>query len=342
MSIPNSFPITGKRILIGISTYNDVEHLGMLLQSIDWYTYPIQKSEYDVVVCDDGSRPEMRIATRSLCSQFGAVYLQNETNMGIPATWNRLANALGGLSEIIVLLNNDLLMVPNWLRVMIHFLDANKDNPHVGSAFWNPYNQFSKDMMRCILDKLEHVIFKSADAVSGSENWFDFAMNCSPAVIEQRQGDGQGLGRVMCPCGCCFGFRREVWDKVGEFDERLTSFHEESDHGTRAASMGMAAFGFAYPRPYHAHGYTFGKNPELHASARMIASRKLYREIWSVPDEVPGDKYFDYVNQKLMPSIPQTELKFLTPDYDSEPEQIRLPGGEIRTMPRLVEKVGTF
>lgn len=386
-----------KRIKIGVSTYKDTEHLELLLQSIDWYTV-MPRENFDIVVCDDGSpivfkcdncgeetptrgdKPNFcpRCARteftkrkwsdeiRAVCDKFGAIYIQNvdaegnPKNQGIPSTWNHLALSLGGEAEIVILLNNDILVVPNWLEIAVHFLDANKDNPHVGSMFWNPFNRFNKDMMRAVLPHLGTTLFASLDQVTGSDDWFALAHEKNPKVVESRQGDGQGLGRVMCPCGCCFGFRMEVFRKVeayrkkfyqdtymvnpdtitGAFDPRMTSFFEESMFGAQCAHMGMASFGFPYPRPYHAHGYTFGANQELEASRRMAESRKLFREYWGVPHNDPSD--FDYVHAMHMSKIPQTELKYLAPDYSQAPDIQILRGGEKRIVPKLVEKVGVF
>jgi len=342
------------RIMVGISVYNDWEHLDMLLQSIRWYTYQ-EEEEFDLVVCDDGTRsygaedtgdgiikydPE-RVALsdniKRTAEKYGAVFIEHKKNQGIPATWNHLANALGAQSEIVVLLNNDMLMVPNWLRVAVHFLDANKYNPQVGSCYWNPVNRVDKDLMRAWLPKIGHTTFTTSDHVTGKELSFN-----AQSHTEVRVGENEGLGRVMCPCGCCFAFRREVWEQVGCFREDLISFHEESEWGTRCAAQGRAAWGFAYPRPYHKHGYTFEISPELRAGERMRNSRRMYREQWSIPDNIPIDKYFDYVNQQLMPAIPKTRLKFLQPDYTMDPEIRTLPGGEDVLIPKLVEREEEF
>jgi len=321
-----------KKILVGISTYNDTTYLELLLQSIRWYTF-LEDPTFDLVVCDDGSGPEALDYTRKQCEKFGAVLLENGYNQGIPATWNHLTNALGAESEIVILLNNDLLVTPNWLRVAEHFLRVNKNNPHVGSCFWNPVNNVSLDTMRNILPLLGHTVFLTQDLVSGKERDFYGAYH-----TEVRIGHGHGLGRVMCPCGCCFAFRREVYNECGPFLEKLLSFHEESLFGTTCAKHGKASFGFPYPRPYHTHGATFARSPELNASDRMSSSRKIYRDLWEVPDSVGIDKYFDYVNQKFMPLIPETEMTFLSPNYDVEPEIRTLPGGERVKLPALVEK----
>lgn len=119
-----------ERIMVGISVYNDWEHLDMLLQSIRWYTYQ-QEEAFDIVVCDDGTRSygaedvgndmlrfdSGRVALadkiKETCAKYGAIFIEHNTNQGIPATWNHLAYALDAQSEIIVLLNNDLLMPPS-------------------------------------------------------------------------------------------------------------------------------------------------------------------------------------------------------------------------------------
>jgi len=324
------------RIKVGISTYNDYEYLGMLLQSIDWYT--VVDEPFDIVVCDDGSRPELLGSVdnpdsiRGICSKFGATLVENGTNKGIPAAWNQLVTSLGGPAEINVILNNDILVVPNWLRVIIHFLTANKDNPHVSSTFWNPYNNFPKEAMKSVLPNLWHTNYASFDQVTGKP-----LSHSVGNLLTIREGQGQGLGRVMCPCGCCFAARGDVFTTVGIFKEELLSFHEETVWGVLCAKAGRAAFGFAYPRPYHKWGAAFHDNPELQHSFRMEHSRKLFREMFNVPSDIGLHEYLPWVNSQFMPQIPLTKLKYLRPDYDLPPDTRILKGGETVQLPALVE-----
>lgn len=321
----------GNKVLVGISVYRDAEHLQMLLQSIRWYTR--LQEPFDLVVCDDGTRTRDHIMAeriRYITEKYGAAYVEHSENKGIPSAWNTIARCATENTEIVVILNDDLLVVPNWLRVAVHFLRENKDNPQLGTVFWQPHQPFNKDVMRVILPLLGHTLFESRDQVTNKDN---------KHIFDAKQGEGHGLGRVMCPCGCCFAFRKEVFEMVGGFDERLTSFHEESDFGTKLAAIGRGSYALPYPRPYHAHGKTFGECPELMASQRMRESRKLYRDKWNVPSNVGPTEYFNYVNEQLMPNIPEVEWKFLSPDYSAEPEEFTLPGGEIVKSPKLIEKV---
>ena len=322
------------RIKIGISTYNDYKYLDNLLQSIAWYTFIDER--YDLVVLDDGSEDHYREGACAVAQKYGAAFISHDKNYGIPTAWNHLVDSLGSSGEIIVLLNNDLLMPPQWLQVAVHFLDANKDNSKVGSCYWNPVNSVPFEAMNAWLPTLTHTTYTTQDLVSGEDRGF-----IESGPMEVRVGENQGLGRVMCPCGCCFAFRRSVWEEVGSFDERLTSFHEESDWGTRCASLGRASFGFAYPRPYHTHGAAFAANPELDSGNRMAASRALYRETWQVPPDVTD--YFKHVNDRLMSVIPYTMLKYLRPMYPPNPPvEYQRPGGEVFVAPALQEFEESF
>lgn len=332
-----------RSITVGISTYRDYEHLEMLLQSIRWYTYQ-EDPEFQIIVCDDGTADiddAMFAKTRETAEKYGAAFMYHERNMGIPATWNHLA--LAHKSDIVVLLNNDLLMPPNWLRCMHDFFDMNWNAPQLGSVFWQPWQPWDKEAMRFILPYLGHTLFMTQDQVTGQLNrGFGHpsihSMAPGQTLFESRQGEGHGIGRVMCPCGCCFAFKRETFEEVGPFNEKLTSFHEESDWGTRCAYYGKGAYALPYPKPYHKHGFTFGQCPELQASQRMRASRRLYREIWDVPESVSDTEYFTYVNERLMPRVVENEWQFLSPDYSLPPVERTLAGGEYVKLPQLVVK----
>jgi len=328
----------GNRILVGITTYNDFEHTEMLLQSIRWYSH--LDEPYDLVVYDDGSQethPETVERLRHVCSRFGAALIASPVNRGIPAGWNVLANAGNDSTEIVVWLNNDLLMPPNWLRCIVAFLDWNADIAEVGSVFLQPYQPVPKSIMRAILPYMGSLSFTPTHTVTG-QALIHRPEDHGVLYMTAREGEGHGLGRVMCPCGCCFAARKEVYDEIGPFDERMTSFHEESDWGTRAAELGRASFALPYPKPYHVHGNTFAENPELHASRRMVESRKLYRKKWAVPDNVSDTEYFDFVNRRFMPKISEAKLSYLIPDYDAPPEIRKMSGGESIELPRLIGK----
>ena len=331
----NEHLTAGGKIAVCISTYKAPQHIELLLQSIDWYTY-LDRSRWDVFICDDGSPNHIYDEVLKIAGKYPwvKVIARHDENRGIPSTWNsvvEMARAEGGYDKI-ALLNDDLLVVPNWLITCAHFLEANKDNPQLGTMFWSPKNRFNIDAMRGILPTLATNSYSLEDNVSGKEPGF----YGEQPLMNARDGLNQGLGRVMCPCGCCFGFRLDQYDMVGGFEAALTSFHEESHFGTQLAHAGRVSIGIPYPRPYHVHGAAFAANPELQAGDRMRASRAWYKEFWNVDPDVPDSEYFNIVNARLMPKIPTADWTWLRPDYETT-MQIQTYGGTHVVSPTLVE-----
>jgi len=192
------------RITVGISSYRNRGHLENLLQSIRQYTFR-DDPEFDIVVCDDGTRSvdhpsaqKQYESTVDACTKFGATLIEHSMNYGIPTAWNHLAESLEGKSEIMIILNDDLTMPPDWIKTMVHFLDTNKDNPHVGSAYWLPVQPVDLEMQRLLNPRLGHTLFRFTDQVTGkdivSKHPSDWGI---PST--QNVGDDHGLGRVPAP-----------------------------------------------------------------------------------------------------------------------------------------------
>lgn len=80
---------------------------------------------------------------------------------------------------------------------------------------------------------------------------------------------GEKPGRVGAAVGCCFGFKKDVWQQVKNPDgstgfwEDLISFHEETHFGFKLSEMGYYNYMLNFPPMIHAGGQTFQRNPEL-------------------------------------------------------------------------------
>ena len=208
-------------VVIGISTYNDYEMLGNLLQSIRWHSGTF-KGTYAIVVCDDGT-PDYPVGGEStyhkelerVCHKFGVTLIKHGNNLGIPATWNHLAlEPSFAHSKHIIILNNDLIVAPYWLDSMVYFA---KNNTEFGGANL-PYHHIEARNMGHVLDMInQNAVVQIINPVSRQ-----------PIGTDHSQPLGERPGRIMCMSGCNFVVRRDVFDKVGKFDENIISFHEES------------------------------------------------------------------------------------------------------------------
>lgn len=250
---------------IGISTYNDFANTNALINSIKRYT----QGNYRIVVVDDGTGDERIVsALKKICGSHDVVFSRNPVNRGIPYTWNRLTELCAIEPEdIAILFNNDILVTDNnWLRSIEYFLTR---NDKIGTAGFP-------------------LIFPQDEKRTQQENIW-----------------GGKPGHVGASVGCCFGFRKKVWQQVENPDgstgfwEDLVSFHEETHFGFKLSELGYYNYQLPFPPMVHYGGQTFHKNRELterpvdwskwdkQEYIEIIKKSKIYPEEWK-KDKIAG------------------------------------------------------
>ncbi len=118
-------------------------------------------------------------------------------------------------------------------------------------------------------------------------------------------------GRVMCPLGCFFGFRREIYSKIGGLDDQYFAFYEETDFGVSCAQKGYPTFVLGVPdHSYHMWSASFAAAPEINAGSVMNASRAAFVTKWS---RILGVKFNDApdIHSLLMDKIPPIPVQWL-------------------------------
>ena len=100
------------KTLVGIPTLNGPEQLRRCLCSIRAETPP--DDNVVVFVADDGSKPDHLEGNKGVCAEHGIELIYGHGRTGIAATWNRLIRHVPD-AETVVLLNDDIEVVPDWL-----------------------------------------------------------------------------------------------------------------------------------------------------------------------------------------------------------------------------------
>jgi len=287
------------RIAIGVSSYRGAQRLGWLLESIALRTPEIEEGRVVVVVVDDGS-PEPDLGrTREVVHTWDArgvpiVYIEHGRNRGIPAGWNSATRATD--APYVVMINDDVIVVEHWLRGLVHVLEH---SPDVGVVGVN-WHAFLPEDVPALLSAEREVVPRDPE---------------SKAQVPTRRADENcNPGRVMCPTGQLFAFRRADFDAIGGFDENLKSFYEESLFGSlMAARLRKIGVQLSGPAVWHQWSASFAANPELQAGERLNASRAYYRRFFNVPE---GTHEFDYVNQLYFDTIGDVDVEWLRPNGD--------------------------
>ena len=283
-------------VTIGIPTYNGWMRVENLLENIKQRTE--KHIKYKVLVCDDSGRNDHRQKVKEICNRYGADFVYHEHNRGVPAAWNTLTRS--SKTDIVILLNDDILVAKNWLNAPLH---AIMENPKIGSFGLHCYF-ITKDDVPALLAGPDAQIIPLNVRWEGSTLITNERFNVMPTSI------GSNPGRMMCPTGCAFGFRKEIWEKVGGFDERYRAFYEETDFGVACAEIGYPSVQLSCPSNYHIWSQTFGSAPEINAGQVMADSKKKFIEKWSSRLKIHINDAPD-IHPHLMDKIPPIEIRWL-------------------------------
>jgi len=303
-------------VTIGIPTYNGAERLDWLLKSISMRTPEFESGLVRLVIVDDGS-PRVD-ATRTVVAshkeRLPIYFVEHGNNRGISAGWNTCARAFD--SELIVLINDDVIISKGWLRALTHVLEHSPGVGAVGQAM----HWFTRDDVSKLIegpDSDREVTPRNHERV--------------PAPERREMFEGCNPGRVMCPTGQLFAFRRSDFDAIGGFDEEMKSFYEESSFGTSLAARGLISAQVCWPHSWHMWSETFRSNPELDAGNRMNHSREVYRRKWQVPDSFPRGREFDYTNPKYLGAIGDVGIEWIRKSGEIERGVLRTDGAYVKS-----------
>lgn len=195
-----------------IPSYEGRHHLERCLPSLARQTH----SAVHVIVVDNGSRDGTAAWIAEHHPDVECVRLPE--NRGFSAAVN--AGVRAGSSPFIALLNNDTVADAGWVAALVRALE---DDPDAGTATSR---------------------ITSLDDASLMDNAGDgFGRKGISYPIGYREPD---LGqyrirrRVFGACGAACLYRREVFARVGWFDEDFFAYHEDADLSFRAQLAGVA------------------------------------------------------------------------------------------------------
>lgn len=224
-----------KRVSVIIPNWNGRELLGPCLESL----YRQQFDDFETILVDNGSTDGSVSFVEQNFPQAAIVRL--EENRGFSAAVN--AGISASASPYICLLNNDTEVDPLWLGTLVQALAA---DAHAGSA------------------ASKVLYFSDPHSVNSAGDEFSLF-----GVAYQRRlmpGDTElfNQGRyVFSACGAAALYRKELFDKVGLFDEAFFAYQEDVDLGFRAQLLGYRCLFVPKAIVYHKYHATSSRNSNL-------------------------------------------------------------------------------
>jgi GT2 family glycosyltransferase/glycosyltransferase involved in cell wall biosynthesis/SAM-dependent methyltransferase len=162
-------------------------------------------NSFEVIIADDCSTDETHAIFSSLSPHIKVE--RTSGNLGFLRNCNHAARTAQG--EYIILLNNDMIVLPNWLDELVETISCDENCGLVGSKLLNSDGTLQEAGGIYWSDGSAWNFGRGSDAMSSEYNYLKRVDYCSGASI-------------------CL--KKEIWDAMGGFDEKFTpAYCEEVD-----------------------------------------------------------------------------------------------------------------
>ena len=220
-------------INIIIPNYNGLEHLKTCYDSIKKQSF----KEYAVILVDNNSSDGSVNFTKEIFPD--SVVLELDKNYGFAKAVNEGINFSLGAADckFILLLNNDMELDPDFIKTGIETLEKINDASMVAVKMLNYFD-------RSIIDDC-------GDFIKGKGG--------SPAARGHGEKDVGQYDEEEYIFGACAGaafYKKEIFQKIGIFDEDFFAYYEDIDFSFRAHLAGYKCFYQPKAVCYHKRGGT--------------------------------------------------------------------------------------
>jgi len=269
--IPHWFPEGNPQVSMIILNKDRPEYLDVCLKSIFSLTdYP----NYDVLIVDNGSVSRI---THDLYAQWQVRERDRFHVIEIdePFNFSRLNNRAASLDKgkLLLFLNNDTrVLSPNWLAEMA----GQAIRPQVGAV-------------GCLLQYPNRTVQHAGIIIS--EPLIALHTHYHFPVISRGH-----LGRLRVPAECsmvtgaCMMIRKQLFQKLGGFDDHLKIAYNDADLCLRARKAGYRNLILAQVRLVHLESITRGRESSRDARSRLEMEKEYFLSRWG---PLGADPYYN-------------------------------------------------
>jgi len=232
-----------KLATIVIPNWNGKDLLSNCLKSLERQTY----EPFEVLVIDNGSTDGSIECIESNYPYVKIICF--EQNQGFSVAVN--AGIKKAKGDYIVLLNNDTEAEPDWLENLV---SAMEKHPDIGFGASKMLNYYQRDKVDSAGDRVGVYPYpRGIDCQDGPQY-----------SVEQE---------IFSACAGAAIYRKEIFEKVGMFDEEFFAYYEDVDLCYRAQWLGIKGMYFPQAIIYHVHMATSKRIPRL---SFILNSRNVF------------------------------------------------------------------
>lgn len=241
-------------ISILILCYNKVEYTEKCLKALFDNT---KYSNFEVIVVDNASVDD----TPGFLESFGEriKFIRSSVNLGF-VNGNNLASQYAE-GEYIVFLNNDTEVQTNWLNSLYHVFTFNPDAGAVGAKLLYPDGK---------LQEAGGIVFNDASG-------WNYGKNDDPADSKYN------FVREVDYCsGAALMIRKDVFDKLGGFDQRYSpAYYEDTDLCFGVRKLGYKVYYNPFSNVIHHEGVTSGADLNSGFKKFQMLNSSKFKEKWN-------------------------------------------------------------
>ena len=217
-----------------ILNWNGEKLFRQFFPTLDRYTI-----NTDIYVIDNNSNDNSIKYVESNFPRFNLILL--DKNYGFAEGYNRGLSQIN--ADLYCLLNSDVEVTENWIKPVVDIFINNK-NISIAQPI--------------ILDLNKKNFFEYAGAAGGFIDSLGYPY-CRGRIfdhIEKNIGQYNNNEKIFWASGACFFIRKDVWDKLGGFDNDFFAHFEEIDLCWRAFNQNYKAISVGNSKIFHLGGGT--------------------------------------------------------------------------------------
>ena len=242
------FPV----VSIVIPVYNQFHYTWACLKSIREHSGEIP---YEVIIADDCSTDETAKIEKYVS---GIQVIHNEENLRFLRNCNRAAESARG--KYILFLNNDTQVLDGWLEPLVRLMEADPKTGMVGSKLLYPDGR---------LQEAGGILWRDGSAW----NYGNGKNPEDPEYCYVKEADYISGAAVM--------IRKELWEKLGGFDERFApAYYEDTDLAFQTRAAGYRVMFQPESRVVHFEGISNGTDTGSGLKAYQVENQKKFFEKW--------------------------------------------------------------
>ena len=244
------------KVLVSLVNFNGTKNTLLCLDGLD--SLKIEGFELSVVVIDNASIENFQ--TKKQYKNFELKIIRSESNLGFSGGQNLgIKYGLEKKVDYFLVLNNDVIIEENLLSELLRTFIEEKNCGIVSpKIYFAKGYEFHKD--RYEESEKGRVIWYAG----GRIDWQNIIAS-HRGVDDVDNGQYQELEKTDFASGCCAMIKKEVFERVGLFDEKYFLYYEDNDLSQRAKKTGFEIYYQPKATLWHLNaGSTGGSGSTLH------------------------------------------------------------------------------